>query len=180
MSLSKLKTMMAVVSVTVFVVAGLDAVGQFVTAACGAQSSQRDPPTTPNGDRVPEATESAEKSVPQALLKAKLDSAKDSYNGAWESLVTFRRFENQRLVPISGPEEAYTWSVRWLNAQREMNDNRDEHIAALEEHFKRMKELQNRVSALVMIPGLLPEPSNSTAEWYLAEAEHWLVKQKTK
>jgi hypothetical protein len=59
-----------------------------------------------------------------------------------------------------------------------MSDKRDEHIAALEEHIKRMKDVQKRVDATPQTR--LQVWSNSAVAWYLAEAELWLVKEKAK
>jgi len=81
------------------------------------------------------------------------------------------------LVLLGKPEEVYTWSVRWLNAQRDMSDKKDDHIAALEGHFKRMKELQEKVTDL---RELLPAVETPAAAWYVAEAELWLAKEKAK
>lgn len=88
------------------------------------------------------------------------------------------RRNGNTITNLGNPEEVYTWSVRLLNAQLDMSDKRDEHIAALEEHIQRMNELQKKVTA--MAPDLLQGWTKSAAEWYLAEAELRLAKEKAK
>jgi hypothetical protein len=83
------------------------------------------------------------------------------------------------LLLVSKPEEVYTWSIRWLNARRNMNGKKGDHNAALEDHFKRMKELQQRVTKL-REGGLVSALEPSAAAWYVAEAELWLAKEKAK
>jgi hypothetical protein len=173
MFLTKLKTTMAALLVAVFVVAGAVAVGLTVLAD-EPQPSKADKPATKE-EKPPQAPQKAGDYA--KLLKAKLDAAKEAYTRTWEGLGTVRRL-GDTIFPIVHPEEVYTWSVRWLNAQRDMSDKRDDHIAALEEHIKRMKDVQKRVDA--MTPSLIPAWSNSAAAWYLAEAELWLVKEKAK
>lgn len=82
------------------------------------------------------------------------------------------------------PEEAYTWSVRWLHAQRDLGTTKDERIAACTDHVTRMKDLRARVSTLVGDgKGGFTTPADAAvaapaAEWYLAEAELWLLKER--
>ncbi|HKA55759.1 MAG TPA: hypothetical protein VKJ47_19075, partial [Candidatus Binatia bacterium] len=116
--------------------------------------------------------------APPALLKARLDAAQKAHSAAMEGLQRTRR-TGDVLILVSKPEEAYTWSVRWLNAQRDMSDKKKDHITALEDHLKRMKELQQRVTKQHE-GGLLSSVEPAAAAWYLAEAELWLAKEKAK
>ena len=113
-----------------------------------------------------------------ALLKARLDAAQKTYGQAMAALGEVKRIGGNVNVLQGKPEEVYTWSVRWLNAQLDMSDQKDKHHAALEEHFKRMKELQTKVGELS--PELLPPIETSAAAWYVAEAVVWLAKEKAK
>jgi hypothetical protein len=113
-----------------------------------------------------------------ALLKARLDAAQKAYGQAMAGLGEVKRIGANVNVLQAKPEEVYTWSVRWLNAQLDMSDQKDKHHAALEAHFKRMKELQTKVAQLS--PELLPPIETSAAAWYLAEAEVWLAQEKAK
>ena len=83
-------------------------------------------------------------------------------------------------------EEGYTWSVRWLHAQRDLSESKDERIAAFVDHHKRMKEMKAMVATLVGDgKGGLMTPAESAiagpaAEWYLAQAELWLLQERGK
>jgi RNA polymerase sigma factor (sigma-70 family) len=111
--------------------------------------------------------EKANSSVPANLLKARLDAAKEAYRVALEYF---------RAGNGNTPEDIYTWSVRWLHAQLDLSDKRDERIAALEEHTKRMKDLQKLVESIA--PARLTQKEIVAARWYLAEAEIGLAKEK--
>jgi hypothetical protein len=167
MFLTKLKTTMTALLVAVTAITAGRAVH-----ADEQQPAKNDQPA-PKGEKPPQSPQKADDSA--KLLKSRLDAAKATYKGTWESLGMVRRLGNA-IIPIVHPEELYTWSVRWLNAQRDMSDKRDEHITALEEHIKRMKDVQKRVDA--MTPNLIPAWLNSAAAWYLADAEIWLAKEK--
>jgi hypothetical protein len=81
------------------------------------------------------------------------------------------------LLPVSTPGEVYNWSVRWLNAQRDLSSKKDDQIAALDGHLQRMKDLEKRVAAL---SGQVSELEASAAEFYRVEAELWLAREKAK
>lgn len=119
-----------------------------------------------------------ERGAPPALLKARLDAAQKAYRAAMEGLQQTRRVGNV-LLPLNKPEEVYTWSVRWLSAQQDMKGKKDDRVAALEEHLKRMKELQQRVTKQHE-GGLVSSVEPAATAWYLAEAELWLAKERAK
>ncbi len=172
MFLTKLKTTIAALLVAVTVVAGAIAVELSAVATHEPQPSKHDQHTSQK-ENTPQASQKTDGSA--KLQKSRLDAAKATYTGTWEDLGTVWRLGNA-IFPIVRPEEVFTWSVRWLNAEREMSDKRDEHIAALEEHIKRMKDIQKRVDA--MTPTLLPAWSTSATAWYVADAEIGLAKEK--
>ncbi len=111
-----------------------------------------------------------------ALLKSRLDLAKKGYGEAFEGLEVKRPYIGP-LVETARSVETYTWSIRWLNAEREMSDKKEERVTALAEHLQRMKELQKKVDALGRI---LTQSDVTAAAWYVAEAELWLAKEKAK
>ena len=91
------------------------------------------------------------------------------------------------LVQVHGdesirPDLAYTWSIRWLQAQRDLSETKEERLAAYTAHVKRMTQLRDKVKLLVGdgSGGLLKAAENPAAEWYLAEAELWLIKEQEK
>lgn len=73
------------------------------------------------------------------------------------------------------PEDVYRWSVRWLQAQRDVSPKHEDHVAALEAHLKRMTELQKQVKMLSK-----SRTKENDAEWYRLEAQLWLAKAKVK
>ena len=111
-----------------------------------------------------------------ALMLARLDAAKDAFTDAWNSLGEAKRVAGM-TIPVGTPEEAYTWSVRWLNARLEVIGKGDGRVTAYEEHLQRMKDVQKRTDTLV---GTLPKLAGSAARWYVAEAELWLAREQAK
>jgi HlyD family secretion protein len=107
----------------------------------------------------------------QTLLKARLDAARKGFEVAVKSMQQTRA-ENQ-TIPVGRPEDVYTWSVRWLNAERGWIIDAKYRMAALKSHAKRMKDLQLRVTEMYK-GGLVPLLDVTAAEFYRAEAEVWL------
>ena len=119
------------------------------------------------------------------LLKTQLQAAQKSHRAAIDGMEVRRL--GDLLVLAKGdqharPDLAYIWSVRWLQAQRDLSETDDERIAAFADHDKRMKQLREAVKLLVGdgSGGLLPASDAPAAEWYLAEAELWLLKEREK
>jgi hypothetical protein len=80
------------------------------------------------------------------------------------------------LIMVGRPEDVYLWSVRWLNAQRDLASRKEEEMAALEDHLRRMQNLQRRVAALAR--ELMSPTEVQAAEYYRLEAELWLAQAK--
>ena len=55
-----------------------------------------------------------------ALLKARVNLAQKGYEAADESLQQTQRYGDV-VVLIGEPEDVYMWSIRWLEAEREMS-----------------------------------------------------------
>jgi hypothetical protein len=111
------------------------------------------------------------------IHKARVTLAQKGYDTAVERINHTKRMDNV-LVYDGKPEDVYTWSVRLLQAQREMSRERTDHLAALEAHLKRMTKLQEAVKMLTR--DLLPPSTNLDPEWYRLEAELWLAQMKAK
>jgi multidrug resistance efflux pump len=114
----------------------------------------------------------------QMLLKARRDAARKGYEVAVESMQKTRRAENQIFL-LGRSEDVYTWSVRWLNAERGWIIDAKYRKAALESHLKRMKALQLRVAEMHK-SGVAPLLDVTAAEFYRAEAEVWLALEQSK
>ncbi|HTU92802.1 MAG TPA: hypothetical protein VMF69_22160 [Gemmataceae bacterium] len=121
----------------------------------------------------PKDTKAAEEMT--ALLKARVALAEKAYHESWEEFGRTQRIGNV-LVLVGKPEDVYAWSVRWLKAQRDRSSKQEEQVAALEDHLKRMTELQKRVK--LVAKDLLSPRAESDAEWYRLEAQLWLAKAK--
>lgn len=104
-----------------------------------------------------------------AIYKAQAAVAEKAYRGEYEGLSRTRRFGNV-LVPINqNPETVYLWSVRWLEAERQLAANREARAAACKAHLQRMTALKKAVEALAT--DLMPRMRIDEAEWYRLQAE---------
>jgi hypothetical protein len=138
-------------------------------------------------DKKPEAKTEVKKPEPAKeakaademtmLHKTRVALAEKGYNVALETLTRTQRAGNV-LVYVGQPDDVYTWSVRWLQAQRDLSTKHEEHVAALEAHLKRMTELKQKVKELSR--DLIPPIKADEAEWYRLEAQLWLSKEKAK
>jgi hypothetical protein len=99
-----------------------------------------------------------------ALLRAKVDAARRTYEVVWQN-------NREGIIPFA--ELAYRWSRRWLEAELELSDKKADHVAAWQAHRDRMRQLaritrdryRNRVSTVEEATG---------TDFYIAEAEVWL------
>ncbi len=112
-----------------------------------------------------------------ALLKARPGLAQKGYEASFDALRQTTRFGDV-LVVIGKPEEVYRWSIRWLQADRDLSPKGADPLAALEAHLKRTTDLQKRVEALNR--EILPNTAKLEAEWYVQEARLWLEQAKAK
>jgi hypothetical protein len=102
------------------------------------------------------------------LRKAKLESARQTYN------VVSRNFNEG---PVRGVELPYRWSIRLLEAERQMNDQKPEQIAALERHVERMKNVE-LVARDLYRARVNTVNEVTAAEYYRMEAEIWLLQAR--
>jgi hypothetical protein len=129
-------------------------------------------------DKKPEAAKDATKTVEEmaTILKARAALAEKAHRAALEGLTRTKRVGNVLMQVTEKPEEIYIWSVRWLQAERDLNPKREDQIAALEAHLKRMTELKKAVES--SSKDLMPPIRVDEAEWYRLEAQLWLTKAK--
>jgi hypothetical protein len=76
-------------------------------------------------------------------------------------------------------EILYRWSYRWLQAERRVNPQPADQVAAYKAHFERMRDL-DRVVRRLQRAGIITIDEVSSSEYYLSEAELWLVEAKEK
>jgi hypothetical protein len=104
------------------------------------------------------------------LIQAKRDAARKTYEAVW-------RNNREALLPFV--EIAYRWSHRWLEAERELSEQKADQIAALERHLNRMRELE-RITRERFRAKVVPLEEASAAEFYSLEAEIWLTQERGK
>jgi hypothetical protein len=111
-----------------------------------------------------------------AIRQGRVTVAQKGYDSAVAALGHTTRFGNT-LVMDGKPEEVYEWSVRWLQAKRDMSPKRADQIVALGAHLRRITELEQKVEHLSRV---LTPRTRLSAEWYRLEAQLWLAEEKTK
>jgi hypothetical protein len=114
------------------------------------------------------SSDSTNADVSPALLKARLDAARKTYEWLAKNYIESR--------PPLG-ELLYRWSCRWLDAEREMSGRQEDRIAAYQAHLRRMRELE-RVARDRFRNRFVPVDEDTAAQFYRAEAEIWLERAK--
>jgi hypothetical protein len=117
------------------------------------------------------------------LLRIQLQAAQKAYRGVLETIAV--QDVGGLLVQVKGdtkarPDLVYLWSVRWLHAQRDLGETKEQRLAAFVEHQKRMQKLSDAVHTIGGGGGILQDSDLPSADWYLAEAELWLLKEQGK
>jgi len=154
-----------------------------IAALSSSDATGQQPPVRQKADNA--KTQGSQQQTISRLLKTQRQAAQQSYRAATETMEV--RQVGDLLVLAKGnqharPDLVYTWSVRWLQAQRDLGDTNDQRTAAFADHYNRMKQLREAVKTLVGDgnSGLLQASEAPAAEWCLAEAELWLLKARGK
>jgi hypothetical protein len=98
----------------------------------------------------------------------RLNAAKKVYESSWQLL---------QQQPDDAPDEVehyYRWSVRWMQAERDLGRTHKAKEAAFEEHLKRMKFWKER-RAMEREAGYVTAAEAAAAEFFFLEAEEWLI-----
>jgi hypothetical protein len=77
-------------------------------------------------------------------------------------------------------ELVYRWSVRWLEAERQLSDRQADQVAAFQAHADRMLELSRLVEKRRQASRQITIDEITGAEFYRAEADLWLLQAKEK
>jgi hypothetical protein len=104
--------------------------------------------------------------------KGRLEAARKVYEGI---------SQRARIDPNASldPDKLALWSRRWMEAERDLGDTKEEKIAAVQGHLDRMKKLEGLVKA--MRQSALVTPMEVAAqEYYRLEAEQWLTQARAK
>lgn len=112
-----------------------------------------------------------------AMLVARVELARKGYQSAFAGVTQTAKTGN-RLILFRDPREAFDWSLRWLEAERDLARDPAGSAAALEGHLQRVTELETKVKSLS--GNLLPAWALWDAEWHRLNAELWLAQAKAK
>ncbi len=108
-------------------------------------------------------------SVLARLARQRRDAARRTYEATWANYRERRTSE----------DSLYRWSVRWLEAERQLSDKPADQVAAFQEHWERMRALERLIGNLQRAgQAVIDEVSGS--EFYRVEAEVWLLQAKEK
>ncbi len=105
----------------------------------------------------------AEPTKAETLGKARLEAAVKQYDETWAY------YQQARIDSY----QVYVWSRIILDCRREMSAKAADRLAALEEHFARMKKLEALIVRVRRL-GFGRSYDVGAAEYYRLEAEHWL------
>jgi outer membrane protein TolC len=106
----------------------------------------------------------------KALLKARLEAALKEAEGRRQ---VYREGESGTLNDLASS------SLRLLEAERELSDQKADQIAALENHWQRMKELEE-INQERFKAGRVSVMDLSQARFYRLQAEIWLERAKAR
>lgn len=109
-----------------------------------------------------------------ALLKKRVVLARKAYHLVERTFGEIKRTAGYAILVVQ-PEDVYTWSVRLLQAERDVTPR--DAVAAVEGHIKRIKELEKKVKLLREV---LTERAEFDVEWYGLEAQQWLAEAKAR
>jgi len=99
------------------------------------------------------------------LSKERVEAAHKTFQVMWENYREGRRVSDDTL---------YRWSLRWLEAERQLSKQQPDQVAAYKGHRDRMAELERLIRKVRRVgQGTVDELS--AAEFYKSEAEIWLL-----
>jgi hypothetical protein len=103
-----------------------------------------------------------------ATAQARRDAARKFYEGTWQ-----HHLRDPDKVPFN-LDFFHDWSVRWMQAKRDLSRTRTEDLAALEGHLKRMQGWKELCEQQVKEEAV-PRYWVSGAEFFQREAEDWVA-----
>jgi hypothetical protein len=114
------------------------------------------------------AEEKADPAPRGANSKARRDAARNVYDASWKRLFD----PAGEFAP--GVEYFHDWSVRWLQAERDLSGAKADQVTAIESHLKRMQAWRDLIARNVK-DGLAGKYEASAGEFFVLEAEDWLA-----
>lgn len=128
-------------------------------------------PLKSGGSRQPGGLPAAEAIA--TLLRGRLDVARKGFE--LDGLEVARRPHILR----ADTDGAYRWSVRWLEADRDLHPGGPELIAAHEAHLKRAGIVKQRLNVLYK-EELVDDRAMLQGEWYILEARLWFERVRAR
>lgn len=101
------------------------------------------------------------------LATQRRDAARKTYELMWAN------YRDRRVAD----EVLYRWSLRWLEAEKQLSDRQADQAAACKGHFERMRELE-RLIRNIQRTGQITIDEVSASEYYRVEAEMWLLQAR--
>ena len=140
---------------------------------------QAEAPTIIQGTQTPAQAKVSQPAddTKTSLHNARRDLAQKGYEFALPSLRATKRLGNT-LVVVGKPEDVYRWSIRWLQAERDLSSTETDHLTALEAHLSRMTDLEKDIGSLAN--EISPEATKLEVQWYVLEARLLLAQAKPK
>ena len=117
------------------------------------------------------AEEKVDPAARAANAKARRDAAKKVYEASWQ-----RHLHAPDDLPMD-LTYFHGWSVRWLQAERDLGPSKAEQIAALEGHLKRMQFFKDLLDKAVQ-DRQAPLYEADVGNFFVLEAEDWLAAVK--
>jgi hypothetical protein len=114
----------------------------------------------------------AEHAVPADLLKAQVAAARKVYE---LNIMAYKA----GIAKGYDLESLCLWSVRWLDAERDLSKKPVDRIAAAEAHLERVKTVEAMAKQLVK-GGAAEVRQEVAAEYYRVQAQIWLAQAKGK
>lgn len=88
----------------------------------------------------------------------------------------FATAQTRMAAGAASPDVVYTWSVRWLDAERELPRKGKALLAAAQAHLARMTALEDELGKAVD-RGAAPAADRAAASYYRLEAELWVERK---
>lgn len=103
-----------------------------------------------------------------ALSRDRVEAARKTYQTMHKNYTEGRRVSEDTL---------YRWSLRWLEAEKELAAQPADRVAAYKGHYDRMRDLDRLIGRLQRA-GQTTVDEVSAVEYYRVEAELWLARAR--
>lgn len=115
----------------------------------------------------------AASTAPTSNARARFEAARKVYEGI------LARHQLESKPQPADFENLCLWSRRWMDAQREMSDEKANQLEAIAAHLGRVKELERRANEWAKA-NAIPESEAAALEYHRLLAEHWLVQAQAR